>query len=272
MKNKKLVIPIDFTDATNKALEYAVQFSTGSPNDLILLHIAEDIKEDIAKIKLQQFADKALANYSGAFEVKILEGKVTEQIGNFADSIDADYIIMGIHENSRLEKLFGSKAIDVISRSKVPFIIVQNGTAFQAIRKIAMTIDLETESIQVVKSAADLAQELGAELVLVAGDHHDADLRQKITNNMRVALDFLEKHEVKSSIRLLERKNFFDDFITYCQQEQIDLIAVTYYINTFQLLSTKFVQHLLANDLKIPVLTIEAKALASGPQFSFITT
>ena len=218
----KIVVPIDFTESTENALVYALSMANTNSDELILLYIIDDFNEQSAKSKMETLKDKVLKGYPGKVTLKILEGKINEQIGSFAEIVEATYIVMGIHKSSRLENLFGSKAIDVISKSKVPFIIVQNNTIYNGIKKIAMTIDLDKESIQVVKTASELASNFGAELILVAGDHTDSELKKKVTTNLRVAIDFLQKNNIKGSVKLLERKNFGDEFIQLCTDCNFD--------------------------------------------------
>ena len=167
--------------------------------------------------------------------------------------------------------MFGSKAVEVISDSKVPFIVIQKGTKFEPIRKIVMTIDLDKDSIQVVKTAANVCQYFNSELILIGGNHDDEVLRQKVNINMRIALSHLKEKNIKCSSELLERKNFTEELTAYCKNNNVDMLAATYYLDTFQILSEKFVQHLLNNDIGIPVLTIDAQAVSVGSQYSFMS-
>lgn len=271
MKKQRLIIPIDFTNSTENALIYAKNMASNSNDDLVLFHVLDELSESEAMAKLDALVNKHLNDFSGSVELKTADGKVSEQIGNVAELVEANFIVMGVHETTRFGSLFGSDAISVISKSKVPFIVVQDGTVYTPVGKIAMTIDLERESIQIVKAASKLCEALNSELVLVAGDHSDPELKRKVTNNLRVSLEHLKQNNIKASVHYLERKQFIENFVTYCKEENIEMIAATYYTTTFQFLSAKFVQNLLSNSLKIPVLALDAEAVSSGSQFSFLS-
>ena len=273
MGKRKLLIPIDFTPATENALLYAKQVADRIENELVLLHITESDKKAemaAAEDKLKALINKHAADFEGGITFKVASGKVLRDIGKIADELEAAFVIMGAHNTSKLEKVFGSNAIHVIARSKTPYIVVQEKTNYRPITKIAMTIDLEKESIQVVKTAVKICQYFKAELILIGGKHTDPNFKQKVMTNMRVAIGHLKEHGVKSSVELLDRKSFLKDLMKYCKDEQVAMLAATYYPDTFQVFSQKFVQSLISNELGIPVLTVDAEAVGSASSISFI--
>ncbi|MGM0480155.1 MAG: universal stress protein [Bacteroidota bacterium] len=270
----KLVVPIDFSDTTKDAIHYAWDLARDEKDDdeLILVHVLDQLNESEAKEKLESLAEKELGGFEGKVRTAVITGEVEDHIGSFAETENANFVIMGVHETSLLDRLLGSRAMEVISYSKVPFITVQKGTTYRSIDKIAMTIDLDKDSIQVVKAAASLAQNLEAELLLVAGDHADPGFKRQIKSNLTVAASYLEKEKVNYSVELLDRDYFNDKLLELSEERGVDIIAATYYMNTFSILSSKFVQHLITNENKLPVLTVDAQIFSSGPQFPFITT
>ncbi|PHR43705.1 MAG: hypothetical protein COA32_15740 [Fluviicola sp.] len=268
----KLVIPIDFTESTTNALHYAKDLTRNEDDELVLVHVLNDMTETEAKNKLKRIVEKELSRFEGVVKTKVITGKVKDHVGSYAEYVDASFVVMGIHEESFLDSLLGSKAIDVISNSKVPFITVQEDTVYTPIRKIAMTIDLDKDSIQVVKAAASLAHNMNSELILVAGKHTDPEFKKRVQINLKVATKYLESQNVTASIKHLERDDFINEFIDLCKNEGVSMISATYYLKTLSMFSPKFVQHLMSNKHGLPVLTVDAQVFSSGPQFPFITT
>lgn len=154
----------------------------------------------------------------------------------------------------------------------MPLIIVQEETVYKDIKKIVLTIDLEKESIQIIKNAAALAKYYGAEIILVGGQHDDPIFKNKVSLNMRVCREFLTNENIKHDIQLLERKQFDTNLIAFCEKEHVDMLATSFYQNTFYAFSDKFVQHLIMNKLHIPMMTIDSTATGVYSQFTFITT
>jgi nucleotide-binding universal stress UspA family protein len=176
---------------------------------------------------------------------------------------------MGIHKKSRLDKIFGSRPIKVISESKTPYITIQEGGAVMPISKIAMTIDLEKESIQIVEAAIDLAKLFGAEIIMVGGDHTDSTLKSKVAVNVKTARRLLSESGIASSVKLLDRSHFMENFIEFCAENKVNLIAATYYPDTFTVFSNKFVQRLMENEACIPVLTLDSQSVGKIGKYSF---
>ncbi len=267
---KKLLVPIDFTTATINALNFAVNLAKRNNYSVELLHI---IQSESDRTSASLLLDKLITECDVSVEINstIIVGNIEKDIGKVAESQKVSFIVMGTHGAHGLKKLLGAKAINVISESKVPFITIQDHTKKLDCKKIAMTIDLEKESIQIVRAAAKIASEFGAEIVLVGGAHKDESLQQKVAINVNTTRKLLLDAGIRSSVELLPRDHFIENFIEFCKTDEIDMIAATYYPDTFSIFSKKFVQHLLENDGEIPVLTLDSQSISVGSQYSFIT-
>lgn len=269
---KSLLVPIDFTSTTKNALNFAINLARKNQYVIHLLHI---IRSESDRTKAKLTLDKMISDLSDMEDIRleptIIVGDIEDDISKIAESQKVNFIIMGTHGAQGLQKLFGAKAIQVISESKVPYITVQDQTKELECKKIAMTIDLEKESVQIVRAAGKIASEFNAEIVLVGGAHKDTGLQQKVAVNVNTTRRLLNEMGVKSSVELLPRDNFIQNFIEYCKNNEVGMIAATYYPDTFNLFSRKFVQNLLENDEGIPVLTLDSQSISVGSQYSFIT-
>ena len=268
----RILIPVDFTKATASAINYALGMSTQIHPEITLLHIIDHEREQISAVQqLETFASDF--NF-GDLQIhkRVIIGDVLNDMGKIAEGMDASVILMGTHGERGFQKVFGSYALRVVEHSKIPLIIVQEETTFSNIEKIVMTIDLEKESTQIVKTAAALAKYYNAEIILVGGKHDDSILKNKVSLNMRVCREYLTNENIKHNIELLERKNFDTNLIEFCKQESVDMLAASFYQNTFYAFSDKFVQHLIMNELHIPLMTIDSSATGVYSQLSFITT
>lgn len=272
MSNLKLVIPIDFNNVSKEALKCAINISSDESDEITLVHVLHNISETEAKQRLDDLIKSELANFKGSTNTAVISGEVQDDIGTFADTRNASFIVMGVHENTFFDKLLGSRAMDIIAYSKTPFITLQEGASFKTIDRIAMTIDLDTDSIQIVKAAAAMAQNFEADLLLVAVNHTDENFKRQIQSNMKVASNFLEGRNINSSIELIDGDDFIEGLLKLCKERGVDMISATYYLKSISLFSPKFVQHLMSNHLKLPVLTVDAQIFTKGAQYPFITT
>jgi nucleotide-binding universal stress UspA family protein len=254
-----ILVPVDFTETCYSAVSYVIGMSKKMNIRVTLLHIIESGDE---KFGAQEKMKKLVSKFdfgTTEIEYRIEEGNFLEDIGRIAELTKHSLIVMGTHGERGLQKVFGSYALKVVKHSTVALIILQKETVYRDIKKIAMTIDLERESVQILKHAAAMANYYDAEIHLIGGKHTDPYLKTNVAVNMRVCRDSLGKKGIKHEIQLLERKNFDENLIAYCSENGIDMLAASHYDNAlFYFLSDKFVQHLIENELNIPLITIEA--------------
>ena len=262
-----IIIPVDFTRAAEKAAEFAIGLNKEFQAKLTFLHIIDNEEDKIqATASMDSFVDNlSLENHET--EQLIVKGKFLEDIGKIADAAKADLIVMGTHGEKGMQKVFGSYALRVVEGTKRPLFIVQESSAFKPIKTIVQTIDLEKESVQVIRYAAGLAKKFNAKVLLVGGKHTDSELKAKVNTNMLFCIDQLKSQSVEFEFHFLERKNFDDNLIEFCKEKQVDLLAATHYESTFYAFSDKFVQHLIMNELHIPILTVESSNISSSGQF-----
>lgn len=262
-----IIIPVDFTKASAKAAEFAIGLNTRLNAKLTFLHIIEnEEKRQIAVNQLSNFvSDLSLGDV--AHEEMVIKGNFLEDIGKIADSSNADLIVMGTHGERGMQKVFGSYALRVVESSKSPLFIVQEESEFKEIKTIVQTIDLEKESVQIVRYAASLAKRFDAKVLLVGGKHDDSDLKTKVNTNMLFCIDQLKEQGIDFEFHFLERKNFDDRLIEFCKEHHGDLLAATHYQSTFYAFSDKFVQHLIMNELHIPIITVESTQTTKTGQF-----
>lgn len=265
------LVPIDFTSSTENALKFTIEMATGHTSRIVLLHIVHDHKQrSAASQQLHALLDR-YKNDSIQLESRVVTGKVLTDIGIIAESIGTNLIVMGTHGGNMLSKIFGSRALEVTKNSKIPLILLQDGANYGKIKTLGLTIDLHRESTQVVKAALPICKIFNTKLFLF-GQHFDDDaLMAKIHVNLHVSKEYLLSNGVDAEVVLLPEKRYTDNLIAYCKDNNVDLLAVTYYEDNFHIFSDNLVQVLSTNELKIPVLTFDGEDVASGSQYGFIT-
>lgn len=270
METQKYLIPLDFTDVTINALTYGLQMAKENNDKLVVLHIVPSEKEiETAQSKLDSTLNSLSESDKAIVEGHIKVGDVFNDMGEFAKELDTSLILMATHGEKGLQKVFGSHALKIVTHSSLPVVVIQKDTPYRSVKKIAMTIDIEKESVQVVKAASLLGQKHNAEVILLGGKHEDPSLKAKVIAHVRTSMEYLKDHQVESSVVLLERDHFERNLINYCKDNEIDILAATFYPDTFHVFSQKFVQHLFENSIHLPVITIDSEAVGAKGMYSF---
>jgi nucleotide-binding universal stress UspA family protein len=120
---------------------------------------------------LQRAAEK-LQQGGLRVETAIRSGNVPEEIGRYAAESDADVIVMGTPESSRLDRLIGrSLAINVVKQTELPVLLIRptSGRSDEqaTFRKILVCLDGSVGSEEILPWARNFVGYFGSDLVLL---------------------------------------------------------------------------------------------------------
>jgi universal stress protein A len=117
---KNILVPVDLTEKSRKALEIAVNLDSGEEGTITLLHVVQiiegDDQEEFGEFynRLRTRAEKKMADLAGRYESgtwsidsKILIGKRVNEIVRFAYEHDIDLIILASHRIDKTDKTDG---------------------------------------------------------------------------------------------------------------------------------------------------------------------
>jgi universal stress protein A len=161
---RKILVPVDFTECTQKALQYAVAFARQFGAELTLLHVMEPAYVPasemgfIADMDSDEGAEGELRSLRSRLgrEVRcqtlLRKGGAQYEIIAVAKELGCDLIILSTHGRSGLERLLlGSTAEKVVRHAGCPLLVVrENEHEFVAGRQLETQVDntVETEAIE----------------------------------------------------------------------------------------------------------------------------
>ncbi|MBN1479260.1 universal stress protein [candidate division KSB1 bacterium] len=140
---KKIVVPTDFSDQSNRALVLAIAF-LGDNGSIDLLHVIEDtihpayftseeeslynvlpnVREKASAV-LEKMIDECAPKTHQIHPI-IVEGRISSSIVDYAEQVGCDLIVMGTHGLNALSQFFiGSQANRVIRRAPCPVITIK---------------------------------------------------------------------------------------------------------------------------------------------------
>ena len=140
---KKILVPVDFSENSQKILRTAVDFSARFKAEVVIVFVVQSfddysgffvphmpivqLEEEMvksAKEKMKSFVAETL-NGSVSYTTAILSGDVVEEINSFAAKENADLIVMGTHGYKGLDKiLFGSVAEKIVKTAPCPVLTI----------------------------------------------------------------------------------------------------------------------------------------------------
>jgi nucleotide-binding universal stress UspA family protein len=151
---RKILVPLDFSEASRLGLEYALAFAQEFHAAVVLFHavmvtglvlanrhtaaqlptlIAS--QRDYAKGEMEELR-KVISRKGGEVETKIAVGSPVEQIANHVAKAGVDLIITSTHGRSGLSRVFiGSTAERIVRYATCPVLVVPNRAAGKAAKK-----------------------------------------------------------------------------------------------------------------------------------------
>ena len=146
MASQRFLVPIDFSECANQALEYAINLGRGLGARLTLLHVIQsvplggvDMGVTLPYTYLQDLEAEITSSMQACLErvtAAGLEGKIVvvhgvpfQEILNTAKKQQVDLIIMGTHGRTGLQHvLMGSVAEKVVRLAPCPVLVVRQPT------------------------------------------------------------------------------------------------------------------------------------------------
>lgn len=244
-KDNVILVPTDFSQAADNALEHAVGIAEIFDNKITLLYVLSDnfinsifgskAQSDLTKEMIKTKLDEKIASFKEkhpnvVIEKLVREGKVYKNIIKASKELDCDSIVMGFNGLARIERSMGSTTSRVLKSANVPVVIIKDGTKTTNYNRIVLPIDLSRESKQKVKWAIHLAKKYDAEVHVIMEIESDKFLLKKMEANMQQVVKMLSKAGVNVVHKILDDKaypdNFGGDIVQYSQEVDANLILI----------------------------------------------
>jgi len=157
---KTFIVPTDFSETALNAARFAVQMAAGVENsEVILYNVFDDIKsgtveaavksnvisrQELMTVILEKMKSSLLELAPVRMRVIAESGNLMKSLPALAEAEKADMIVMGINGASRVSQVFmGSNAINIISETTCPVLIVPPAASFEGMKNILLASDFK---------------------------------------------------------------------------------------------------------------------------------
>ena len=262
--SKKIIVPWDFSDVAEYALEHAERIARTVDKNIELLHIVEKKDQIQSKeFELIKVAERVLSKYGIRPSVKVMDGSIFTTISNYASDTKANMVVMGTHGIKGIQKLTGSYALKVLIGSKVPFIIVQQPPHSEnKLSNIVFPIDFKSENKEKLYWAIFLGKYFNSKVHLVKYPVNDSSLQKKININLNFAIRFLIQNSLDYEIHTAPKGDFGKETVKFAQDINADLILI---VTTRNITFLDFIfgtpeQYVIANNARLPVMVVNPRS------------
>lgn len=243
---KKILVPVDFSEHSEYALEVAAQLANKYNASIVALHMMgmseavltrDDSNEVMEAMFYMKLAEKRFAEFLDKpylkgidIETTVQNYKVFKEMDRLAEELDADLIVMGSHGASGMKEVFvGSNTEKVVRTSNVPVLVIKNKPGSFNINKMVFASDFSLEYFPAYKQARDIAKLFDSKFDLLFVNTPDGFRK---TSDMEArAYQFLSGGDQEDLDRFPDVVYYNDNTIedgifSYSNRNHTDMIAI----------------------------------------------
>ena len=223
---KKIIVPVDFSEHSEYALEAASNIARKHDSELIVLHMLElsnailtsgsvAINDEavfylkLAEQKFETFLDKP---YLEGIKVTpiVKHFKVWNEVNAIAEEHNANLIVMGSHGVSGIkEVLIGSNTEKVVRHSDIPILVIKHNPILFDFENGVFASDFSDDAVPAYLKAKTIFDKLGAKMHLVYVNAPDGNFRSSSEIDKRIS-EFLKN--AHGDLSQLKEVNIVSDY------------------------------------------------------------
>lgn len=270
----KILIPTDFSDVANNALNYAIKLATKTDAELHILYV-KNIPimdnsfpnevyqsymlevEDFTKKNFNDLNEKVLKNANVKFETHTAFGFINDEIQEFIKKQKIDLVVLGTTGASGLQELLvGSNAASVAGEAEVPVLVIPPTSVFEEIVHIVYATDYNEPEFPAVSRLAYFASLFDADVSVlhVKSDYDNLfDSEHNFFSRNKDAAEFTKWKIVK----LPPGESVIESINTFIDQNHSNMIVMAKHNrNFFDKLFHRSLSKQMAYHTKIPLLVL----------------
>lgn len=244
---KKILVPVDFSQHSDYALEVAAGIAKNQNAEIIAIHMMglndavvtrDESKEVFEAMFYMKLAEKRFAEF---LDKDYLEGiKVTDAVHNYkifselndvARDFEADLIVMGSHGSTGLKEVFvGSNTEKVVRTSEIPVLVIKHRAENFNPQLGIFACDFLESSVGPYKRAQKMFNALGITMqmlyVNLAGDFRSTrEIEKRILNFLKLSG---ESNPLESLNNVVQYNEYSVEagIFGYSQVSNADIIAL----------------------------------------------
>lgn len=257
---KKLVVPVDFSENTECACNYAIHLAEKEETEIMLYHAymypiaSADMTDDVvdsstlitpeimdsiekaAKTGLKRLKDKLdkILEDEGIknihLKTKATNGMAEYEILDICDTYHPDMVIMSSSgRGHKSDKILGSIALKIMEHAPIPVLSIPENIEYAKIRNVLYITDFDESDISAVENLVEILKPFKVNIHCLHVEHSNKDL----IDNM--LMDYLKEHfeeEFKKGtmfFEVVQDKDVLKAVEEYIKDKEINLVALLHH-------------------------------------------
>jgi nucleotide-binding universal stress UspA family protein len=230
------LVPLDFTERSYQALQYAAEIVKKHDGIIHLLHVVDD-RTDHSRQEMEQLNEK-ITLYAQEqqllFKVSIIpnivSGNIFNSIGDTARKLGVQLIIMGIHGMHGIQFIIGSFAARVILGSPVPVILTNGTVTFTEFNNLVLPFDPTLPMDKLLQKTIELGLQFNSTIHIYSRREDGSFLHKHRTETkIKKAIEQIQKAGLTCQCIMINSspEDFANNIVTYAHNIKADLIMIT---------------------------------------------
>ncbi len=236
-----ILCPVDFSETSLNALEYAVSIAKKHKADLSLLyvfteeyyneHLSEGVKdyeeyEEEFKAKLRVISDEIKTN---AFDPKpfVISGNFLSSVQQFVTTNKVDMVVTGTKGASDLfDKMAGSNTIKMLDHLTIPILAVPKKATFSGLKKVVYATSYKEEDKIAIRELVDFTAPFQSAITILHLSRRDNIIEEALLSNFKEELEGFVDCSKISFVKTTYTERLALSIDSYMMEEQSNILAV----------------------------------------------
>ncbi len=219
---KCILVPFDFSNEANFALDHAYELTKLSNTPIHLLYVVKkdsDIEE--WQSELQKIADNFSEKHNNCEVAAIVRaGNLFKEIYEYGIEANAYLAVMGTHGLKTI-----NKAMKVIKKFvRIPFILIQRPVIHGEYNKICAPMGPDKKSRAKFLWVKYLSNLFKSKVYIAYCETNNIEKKAEINSNLKFAGSIFEKEVIDFEVKPLPEKDFADNLYDYMAEIKPDIV------------------------------------------------
>jgi nucleotide-binding universal stress UspA family protein len=270
----KILVPTDFSEVANNALQYAISLSLKIDAEIHLLYVKNvplvdssypdtiyqsymSEMDDYTKDRFAHLKNSTLEMSGVKYITHSAFGFINDEIQEFTNENKIDLIILGTTGASGIQEvLIGSNAASVVAKSEVPVLVIPPMAKFEELKNIVYSSDFNEPEFPALSRLAYFADLYNAEISILHvksefDNYFDEEHNFFVKNKDQIALNNWKV------VKISETSSVIDSINNYVEKEHPNLLVMAKHNrNFFDRLFHHSLSKQMAYHTKIPLLVL----------------
>lgn len=223
-----LLIPFDFSVASETALNYGVQFAGTDENlEILLVHVLNDIDSSYPREQFSALQEKYSKNLKKPLKWINVTGSLVESLLRIQENQKIDMVIMGTSEAQDNEIKLISNTSNFVAQVDCPVLVVPEDLEEFRIKNIALVLGKEEiDDREALKTLLEVSQKFNAQVhVLTIENTSELYGYSKADRTNENLLEYYLEN-FYSEHTFIENSDVVKGILSHAKKKDMDLIAI----------------------------------------------